>query len=311
MADDGLTQLFQTQFSSLLRMNLQQKQSKLRGKTEEGSHVGAKMASPIQFVPPMTMKTPEGRFAPKKNTPAAYSRRWIVPIDYEGDQYVDSFDQLKTPIDPKSQLVARAAAACARNWDSEIIRAATAASTIGSDAGSLTTEAFDTTNYLIAANFGAGGVSVGLTVDKLNEAYRIFEHAENDMDQPFTLVIGSKQHADLRNQALVTSSDFTTNGGILVNGKVTRFMGFDIVVSERLTTLTSNSSTCRGCLAFPKDGMYMGYWLDTKTEVFRDFTKSGNPWDINTQFSIGATRTEQGKVVQIAALDATGAPIDP
>src|SRR5665213_1602788 len=126
MSDDGLTQLFQTQFSTLLRMNLQQKTSKLRGKTEEGSHVGSKMASPIQFVPPMQMKTPEGRFAPKKNTAAAYSRRWIVPIDYEGDQYVDSFDQLKTPIDPKSQLVARAAAACARNWDSEVIRAANA-----------------------------------------------------------------------------------------------------------------------------------------------------------------------------------------
>src|SRR5665213_3517006 len=130
MSDDGLTQLFQTQFSTLLRMNLQQKTSKLRGKTEEGSHVGSKMASPIQFVPPM---------------------------------------QMKTPVDPKSQLVARAAAACARNWDSEVIRAATAASVIGSDAGSLTTEAFDTTNYLIPANYGASTTSVGLTVDKLNE----------------------------------------------------------------------------------------------------------------------------------------------
>lgn len=311
MTDDGLTQLFQVQFSTLLRMNLQQKQSKLRGKTEEGSHVGAKLASPIQFVPPMQMKTPEGRFAPKKNTAAAYSRRWIAPIDYEGDQYVDSFDQLKTPIDPKSQLIARAASACARNWDSEVIRAATAASVIGADSGSLTTEAFDTTNYLIPANYGASTTSVGLTVDKLNEAFRIFEHAENDMDQPFTLIIGSKQHADLRNQALVTSSDFNANGGILLNGRVTRFMGFDIVVSERLTTLTSNSSTCRGCLAFPKDGIYMGYWLDTETKVFERGDLSGNPWDINTRFSIGATRTELGKVIQIACLDATGAPIDP
>jgi hypothetical protein len=311
VTDDGLTQLFQTQFSTLLRMNLQQKTSKLRGKTEEGSHTGSKLASPIQFVPPMQMRTPEGRFAQKKNIPAAYNRRWISPIDYEGDQLVDTFDQLKTPIDPKSQLVLRAAAACARNWDSEVIRAATAASTIGADAGSLTTESFDTTNYQIEANYGAGVTSVGITVDKLNEAYRIFEHAENDMEQPFTLIIGSKQHADLRNQAQVTSSDFTNNGGILVDGKVKRFMGFDIVVSERLTTFTSNSSTCRRCLAFPKDGMYVGYWLDTKTEVFRRPDLSGNPWDINTMFSIGATRTEQGKVVAIAALDATGAPIDP
>jgi len=311
MSDTGLLELFQTQFSTLLRMKLQQKTSKLRGRVEEGSHTGAKMASPIQFVGAMQMRTPEGRFAPKKNIPQDYSRRWIVPVDKEGDQYVDSFDKLKTPIDPQSQLVARAAAACARNWDDEIIRAATADAVIGMDAGNLSTESFDTTNFLIAANFEASA-SVGLTVAKFNEARRILEHYENDLDvdKP-TMVIGSKQHANLRNQAQVTSDDFNKNGGVLQSGVVREYMGFDIVVSERLPLITSNSSTCRGCLAFVKSGLYLGYWLDTKTEVFRRPDLSGNPWDINTQISIGATRTELGKIIQIAAVDATGGPINP
>jgi hypothetical protein len=271
------------------------------------------MASPIQFVGAMQMKTPEGRFAPKKNTAQDYSRRWIVPIDKEGDQLVDSFDQLKTPIDPKSQLVARAASACARDWDDEIIRAAVAVSTIGADAGALTTENWDTTNYQVAADFKASA-SVGLTVAKLNEARRILEHNHAlDEEDMVTLVIGSNQHADLRNQALVTSSDFNRNGGVLLDGKVTRFMGFDVVVSERLPIITdkNNNTNTRGCLAFVKSGVYLGMWMDTKTEVFRRPDLSSNPWDINTMHSYGATRTELGKVIQICAADTTGSDINP
>jgi hypothetical protein len=313
---DGLIDLFQTQFSTLLRMKLQQKASKLRGRIMEGSHTGSKLASPVQFVGAMQMKAPEGRFAPKKNTPQDYSRRWVTPIDKEGDQFVDSFDQLKTPIDPKSQLVARAASACARDWDDEIIRGATAASTIGTDAGSLSTESFDTTNFQVAGDFKASA-AVGLTVAKLNEARRILEHYhalddDNDSGQP-TLVIGSQQHADLRNQALVTSGDFNYNGGVLVDGKVTRFMGFDIVVSERLPTITDKNSNAnqRGCLVFVKWGIYLGMWQDLKTEVFRRADLSSNPWDINTMHSFGATRLELGRVIQVAAADTIGTDVNP
>lgn len=313
MSDDGLVQLFQTQFSTMLRLKLQQKTSKMRGKVEEGSHTGAKMASPINFLGAMTMRTPEGRFSPKKNMPGDYSRRWVSPIDRAGDQYVDTFDQLKTPIDPKSQLIARASAACARDWDDEVIRAATAASTIGVDAGSLTTEAFDTTNFQVAGNFGASA-AVGLTVAKLNESRRILEHYHTfDDGESATLIIGSNQHADLRNQAQVTSADFNQNGGVLVNGVVTRYMGYDIVVSERLPTITDKNSAAnqRGCLAFVKSGMYLGMWQDIKTEVLRRGDLEGNPWDISTIHSFGATRTELGKVIQICALDTTGADITP
>ena len=311
--DAGLTDLFQLQFSTLLRLKLQQQSSLLRGRVMEGSHAGAKMASPVQFLGALSMKTPQGRFAPKQYEEQDYSRRWIVPIDKEADQYIDNFDQLKTPIDPKSQLVARAAAACGRAWDDEIIRAATATSTIGTDTGSLSTEAWDTTDFQIAGDFAASA-AVGLTVAKLNEAYRILEkyHAL-DEDKSITLVIGSQQHADLRNQAQVTSSDFNKNGGVLENGVVKRYMGMDIVVSKRLNVVTDKDSNAnqRSCLAFVKFGLYLGTWQDVKTEVFRRSDLSSNPWDINTMISFGATRLELGRVIQICAADTTGADITP
>ena len=308
MADTGLTDLFVTQYKTLLKMKLQQTSSMLRGKVEEGYHAGAKMASPINLVSAMAMKTPEGRFAPKVNTPADYSRRWVMPIDKEGDQLVDNFDQLKTPIDPKSKLVERAAAAVARSWDDEIIRAATAASVIGADVGSLTTEAF-TSTYQVASTFGASA-AVGLTVAKLNEARRILEknHNAEELNAGLaTAVIGSSQHADLRNQALVTSNEFNRNGGVLVDGNVTKFMGFNIVQSERLAV----AANVRSVLVFVKSGIYLGIWQDIKTQVFQRADLSSNPWDISTVVSYGATRTELGKVVEILCADTTGADITP
>lgn len=313
MADTGLNDLFQVQFSTLLKLKLQQRTSKLRGTVLEGSHTGSRMASPMQFLGALQMKTPAGRFAPKNFTSQDYSRRWIVPIDKELDVPIDNFDLLKTPIDPKSQIVAAATSAASRTIDDVIIAAATATATIGEDAGSLTTEAWDT-SYQISSQFGSGSTSTGLSVAKLNEAYRLLEknHAFEE-DPQATLVIGSQQHADLRNQAQVTSSDFNKNGGVLVDGRVTRYMGFDIIVSERLPVITDKDShsNCRGCLAFGKTGLYLGMWQDIKTEVFRLPTLSSNPWDINVMMSLGATRTELGKVIQIAAADTTGADISP
>lgn len=308
MADTGLTDLFVTQYKTLLKMKLQQTGSMLRGKVEEGYHAGAKMASPINLVSAMSMKTPEGRFSPKVNTPADYSRRWVMPIDKEGDQLVDNFDQLKTPIDPKSKLVERAAAAVARSWDDEIIRSATAAATIGTDVGSLTTEAFSST-FQIAAAFGASA-AVGLTVAKLNEARRILEkyHNAEELNAGLaTAVIGSSQHADLRNQALVTSNEFNRNGGVLVDGNVTKFMGFNLVQSERLAV----ASNVRSVLVFVKSGIYLGIWQDIKTQVFQRPDLSSNPWDISTVVSYGATRTELGKVIEILCADTSGADITP
>jgi hypothetical protein len=306
---DGLIDLYTIQYKTLLNMKLQQKTSLLRGRTENGAHPGAKMVSPLNLVDAVSMTTPEGRYAPKKNTPNTYTRRWVTPIDKEGDQFVDNFDLLKTPIDPKSKLVESAASAVAREMDDEIIRALFASATVGGDPASLTTETFDTTKFQVATNFGASG-NVGLTVAKLNEARRILEHYHNTEELESTgatLVIGSTQHADLRNQALVTSSDFNQNGGILVGGRVTRYMGFDIVVSERLAV----ASNVRSCAVFVKSGMYLGIWQDIKTEIFRRPDLSSNPWDISTVVSFGATRTQPGKVVQIQCADTVGADINP
>lgn len=309
MAADGqgLFPLETTQFATNLELKLQQQGSKLRSKVNEGSHVG-KMASPVNQVGAIASKAPAGRYAPKNRTDSDFTRRWVFPTDREIDQLIDSFDELKTIVDPKSAYVQNAANACGRDWDDAIIAAATGDAKIGQDAAALTTETFDTSAFRVAVDFGASAAN-GLTVAKMIETKRILRHYENDLEtDPATLIIGSSQEADLLKQAQVTSSDFNGDRPVLVDGKVVRFMGFDIVVMERLPVVTTN---VRGCIAFVKSGLYLGLWKDTTNRVSIRNDLSSEPYDLYTCHSFGATRTQPGKVIQVLASDTVGASITP
>jgi hypothetical protein len=304
---ENLFKLFTTQFSTNLELRLQQMGSKLRGKIREGFHVG-KQASPVNYLGPVQLKAPAGRFAPKNRTDADFVRRWVFPQDGEIDQLIDTFDELKTIVDPKSQYVTGAANAVGRAWDDAIIAAAFGTAQTGTDAGGLSGETWASFSsaYVVASTFGSSAAS-GLTVAKLIEAKRIFRHNHVDLEaeSPF-LVIGSKQESDLLNQVQVVSTEFNDKP-VLVDGKVTRFLGFDIVVSERLT-VTSN---VRQVIAGVKSGMYLGMWKDQTNRVSIRNDLSGEPYDLYTSTSYGATRLEQGRLVQVLCSDTTGADITP
>lgn len=302
---ENLFKLWTTQFSTNLELRLQQMGSKLRGKVREGFHVG-KQASPVNYLGAIQLKAPAGRFSPKNRTDPDFQRRWVFPQDGEIDQLIDSFDELKTIVDPKSQYVTGAAHAVGRGWDDAVIAAAFATSQIGQDAGGLSGETFDTTKYRVSDTFGSSASS-GLTVAKLIEAKRILRHNHVDLDlESAFLVIGSKQESDLLNQVQVVSTEFSDKP-VLVDGRCTRFLGFDIVVSERLT-VTSN---LRQVICGVASGAYLGIWKDQTNRVSIRNDLSGEPYDLYTATSYGATRLEPGRLLQILAADTTGADITP
>lgn len=306
--EPGLIPFYTTQFTTNLELLLQQQGSMLRGRCREGMHTG-KMASPINQIGTLALKAPAGRFAPLPNQQAALSRRWVFPQEGELPQLVDSFDELQTIVDPKSGLVETAANAVGRAWDDCLILQATGVSNLGQDANSLTTETFTTASYQIASTFGNGSTACGLTVSKLIECKRIFRHYHNNLEyDPPTIVIGSQQESDLLNQVQVVSTEFNDRP-VLVDGQVKRFLGFDVVLSERLPQTTVNS--VRGVLAFVKSGLYLGIWKDMTNNIDNRVDLSGRPWQILTQTMYGATRTQLGKVVQILCSDTTGADINP
>ena len=301
----NLYQLFTTQFSTNLELKLQQTGSKLRGKVREGMHVG-KQASPINQLGAVQLRAPAGRFAPLARQDADTTRRWVFPQDGELPQLIDSFDELRTIVDPKSAYSTNAANAVGRAWDDCLIAAATGSAQIGTDANGLSTETFDTTNHQIASTFGSSAAS-GLTVAKMIEAKRILRHYHVDIESdPITLVIGSQQESDLLNQVQVVSTEYNDRP-VLVDGRVTRFLGFDIVVLERLSV----SSNVRNSFAFAKSGLYLGIWRDMINRVSIREDLSGQPYQVYTSATYGATRTQPGKVISILCSDTTGADITP
>ena len=304
--DAGLIPMFTVQYSTNLELLLQQKGSLLRGKVAEGYHVG-KMASPINQIAPITMKRPQGRFAPKTRTDTQFVRRWVFPVPGDVDQLIDGFDELQTIVDPKSAYTQNAANAVGRGWDDEILASTTRVAYVGQDASALTQETFDTTKFQIAANFEASA-NVGLTVAKLIEAKRIFRHYHNDLDsEELTIIAGSRQESDLLKQTEVASKDYNDKP-VLVEGKVIRFMGFNTVFMERVPETTAGS--IRGVLAFVKSGLYLGMWKDITNRISIRNDLTSEPWDLYTQVMFGATRTQPGKVLQILCADTTGADIN-
>ena len=305
---ENLPKLFTTQFSTVLQLKLQQKQSKLRGRVMEGFHTG-KQASPIQYVGAIQMKPPQGRFAPIGRQDVDFTRRWVFPVDRDANQLIDTFDKLKTAIEPTSQYSDVAAAAVAREWDDRLIAAAFADASIGTDGANFSTETFNTgstvtsAGWQIPSTFGSAAAS-GLTVAKMIEAKRAFRKAQVDLEaEQLTWVTNSQGESDLLNQVQVVSTEFSDKP-VLQEGKVTRFLGFDIVYSERLGTSSTN---VRMNIPFVKSGLYLGIWMDNQTRVDQRIDLSGLPYQIYTMMSSGATRLEPGRLLQCLCADTSAA----
>lgn len=307
---ENLSKLYTEQFSSLLRLKLQQTTSKLRGRVMEGFHVG-KQASPVQYAGNVQMKAPAGRFAPLSAQNMDFTRRWVVPVDKDATQLIDNFDKLKTAIDPTSQEVAASAAAVNREWDDRVIAAAFGDALTGDGiSGSLTAETWASFSsaWTIADTFASGSTSSGLTVAKMIEAQRVFQKAQVDIEaESMTWITNSQGRSDLLKQAQVVSSDFNDKP-VLTNGVVTHFMGFDIVYSERL----SSASNKRKNIALVKSGAYLGIWKDMQNDVSQRRDLTSHPWQIYTQMSCGATRLEPGRLLEVDCADtSTAADVTP
>lgn len=291
------------QYSANVALLLQEEGYKLRGLVMQGSHEG-KQASPVNQVGSVAMRKVNNRFAPKVHTHASHTRRWVFPNDAVLDQPIDSFDQLKTIVDVKSAYAENASKAAGREMDDNIIDAAFADAKTGETAS--TTESFDTTSTStggasVDVDFKAAG-SVGLTTKKLIEAKRRFRAAHVDLEMdPRTMIIGSNQESDLLNQEEVVNMDYS-NRPVLVDGNISRFMGYNFVISERLNT--STGSTVRDCIALVRSGMHLGIWEEVNSDAHIRYDLEGNPWELTTKMSVGATRLEQYKVLRVLCSEA-------
>lgn len=279
------------QFATTIQLLLQQRGSKLRPYVTTGSYVG-KQASPVDQIGAVEMRERTSRFQPMGRVDAPTDRRWVFPRDFDLPQLIDNIDKLRMLTDPESAFVQNAVFAAGRKFDDLIIEAFFGTAKTGEQGAISTT--FPPSQQ-VAVNHGASS-NTGLTVAKLREAKRILMANEVDLEmERIACVVTAKQHDNLLAEAQVISTEFNERP-VLVDGKVTRFLGIDIIHCERLTT---DSDGYRRVPIWASSGMHLGVWEDITTDISQRKDLQGLPWQAYVTMTAGATRLEEKKVVEV------------
>jgi len=279
-----ITTAFVQQFSANIQMLSQQMGSLLRDAVDVESVNGEKAFFDQVGAASAVLRTSRHADTPLVDTP--HSRRMVTMSDYEYADLIDDQDKVRLLADPTSTYSRAAAAAMGRAMDDVIITAALGTANTGKEGA--------TSTALPSGQKIAHG-SAGLTIAKLLSAKEILD--ANSVDPSITrhIVVSPKQISDLLNNTTVTSSDFNTVKA-LAQGELNTFVGFNFIVSNRLNT---DSNSDRQVIAFASDGIKLAVGKEPSARIDERADKSYATQVYYCQ-SVGATRMEEEKVVEIA-----------
>lgn len=307
---------FVQQYSTNIMMLLQQQGSRLRNAVQNYSFQGkaASMAEQFGSVTPVRNQSRHSD-TPLISTPQ--DKRWIYPNDYDWADLIDNQDRLRMLIDPAGPYTQAGVMAMGRAMDDEIIAGIFGSNNTGENGTSATGTlyAYNSNSQSVAAATGAASAT-GLNIAKLRAAKRKLLEAEVDVDNDqLFAVITAKQHDDLLNEAQAVSLDYNTRP-VLVDGKITQFMGFNFIHSERIpgganfntainsgiSSADSDGSFVTGSRwmvpVFAKSGVALGLWNDIQASVDRRADKR-NSWQVYVTGTFGGARLEEKRCVLI------------
>jgi hypothetical protein len=229
-----------------------------------------------------------------------HSRRRVILKDYHWGTMIDDQDKLRMLIDPKSDYVMAGANALGRYMD-DVIIAAAIGNSVSIDADDADSNVAFDSNMVVDEDFGSADSN--LTFEKLNETRRLL--LANDInDENFTMVVNASALASLLTQSEIQSID-TNTVRALVHGTVNSFMGFNFVRCERLPgTADGTDADPKICLAYAKSAIGLSIGEDLKVKVGERADKQFNT-QIYNKMSIGATRVEEEKIVQVQCVQAS------
>jgi len=282
-----ITTAFVNQYSSNIQMLSQQMGSLLRGAVDVESVTGEKSFFDQVGSAAAVLRTTRHADTPLIDTP--HSRRMVTMSDYEYADLIDDQDKVRLLVDPTSTYARAAASAMGRAMDDVIIAAAIGTAKTGKDGS--TSTALPSTQKI------AHG-SANLTIAKLLSAKQIMDESSVDPSISRYLVCAPDQISALLGTTQVTSSDFNTVRA-LATGEINSYLGFNFIVSNRLTT---DSDGNRAVIAFAGDGIKLAMGKEPTARIDERSDKSYATQVYYCQ-TIGATRMEEAKVVEIACTE--------
>ncbi len=277
-------------FRDNIELTLQQKDSMFSGKVmEEGGIVG-EGHRPDMKVGTIEAEEVNTRDEPKTGHEIDLEARWIIPRDYDiGPTREYDIDKVRNGIELTGSWVMAFKAARNRKKDALICAAATADALTGKY-GAGAADTFDTTNMRVASG------SMGMTVAKLREMRRRFKQRRVNLqeEQPYCAMT-AVQEDNLLADIQVTSRDFNGGAPTLVDGRITRFLGFEFVPYEDLLTTGGE----RRCICWVKKGLYFGSWKEWSVDISINKNLRLDPVEAYGTFKENATRLDRKRVGEI------------
>jgi hypothetical protein len=157
--------------------------------------------------------------------------------------------------------------------------------------------------------------AAGLTVDKLIMARQMLNKGTFNSDDKMYFVCSEQQITDLFQDIKITSSDYNAVKS-LVEGEVTKFMGFHFIKTEMLTGLApiranagtvieAGSHSIRECFAFTESSLRFGTVNGSKFTNIEKLERYHYAPSLYHSESFGAARAAEGGVVIVKCLEQT------
>lgn len=298
---------YQQKFSTNVEMLLQQSGGRLRSTVNTDTYAGSESARAVSQVGTTRPNKNLARLSgtPVNDIPA--DSRWVFPNEYDHASFITKQDEVRMMVELKGPYIQAAHEAMGRAEDEEILLS------FFSDAKTGKTGATTTTfpaGQIVAVTVGGGGSNVGLNVPKLRAGKVKLKQAGVDLrsDEIFMAITAADEDALLNEIQIISDEYKNLKPQFDDKGNLTRFMGINFVQIE-FSDATSypdaaaalvNGSSHRLCPMWVKSGVTLGYWnkVMTRTDERADLRYA---WQMYTRQVLGATRTQEKKVVQILA----------
>ena len=289
----SITTAFKQQFHDTFIHALQSRQSYFQKTVVDRGMIGGSSFT-VNNIGSGAMREVTGRYQDKTAQEIDHSTRIAYMADYDAGPYpVDAFDLPKLVADPTYKYVELILAAAERQKDIIIYRAALDGSLTRSvEGGSVTSTALPA-----AQQIAAGGT--GLTKAKVILAKSLFRKNKADSRyEPGTklyIAYNSDSVRQILSDTTLTSADFMASK-FLENGEMGNWCGFEWIPYEELDVPAANTART---IAWSSTAIHFGTGIGVKTDVSENKSKRGHPTEAYGVLSLGATRQDEKKVVQI------------
>jgi hypothetical protein len=284
---ETITTAFVQQYQNTMRILCQQLDSRLSGTTippvkMEGEYLYWETMAATEAI-----ELP-GRHSDTPNIEPDHGRRRVSAQPYVWATLLDRVDAARMLIDPKGAYQEAARAAMSRRKDRNIL-AALGGNAFGGKSGG-------TTIALPAGQkIAAGGV--GMTVAKLIAAKQLLDEYEAPKGDRY-YVCPTEDIMDLLGTVEVTSADYN-NVKALVQGDIDTFLGFKFIQTELIYLENGSTAAAWFSYAFCKGAVGYGNIEDITVRLTERADKNYS-WQPYVSMDMGATRIEEGLVVEVA-----------